>query len=375
MNIAIFTDTFVPQINGVSEVIKNLKKGLELHGHKVWVIAPHLKGYYDSDPHIIRLPAIVFPGVSEHRISLPVFSKINSRFIKKEKIDIIHSQTIGPVGLMAMLLALKMKLPHIHHYQTFFEDYVHYVKLPKAFSKYSVRKISCWFCNRTDLVTVPTYPFKTLLESYGVTQKIKLWQSGIDINRFKKGNSIRSELKIPSDAFVLVFVGRVAKEKNISFLIEIMPSLSHLKRDIRLLIVGDGPVRKELEDYAKILKVRDKIIFTGYIPPERIPDVYHSSDVFVFSSLTETQGLVTFEAMAAGLPVVAVSAYGIKYTLQNCKGALLVNLNHRDFISQIEKLMDKNFYKKMSKNSLSFVKNYDYLCSTKEIEKIYKSLL
>lgn len=375
MNIAIFTDTFTPQINGVSEVTKNLKSGLEARGHKVWIVAPKIRGYHDTDPQIIRMPSFQFPGVSEHRLSFVNYRKVNRKWIRKNKIDLLHSQTAGPLGIMAVIIARQAKIPHVHHYQTFFEDYVHYVKLPRAFSRWGVRRVSGWFCNHTDLITVPTYPFKTILESYGITREIRLWQSGIDIAKFRKGKSMRKEWGIPSNAFVLVFVGRVAMEKNISFLIELMPELKSLDRDVRLLIVGDGPMRSELERYAENLGVENRVVFTGYIPPEEIPNVYHSSDLFVFSSLTETQGLVTLEAMAAGLPVVAVSAYGIKYMLQDAEGAILLNLNHKEFIKQIRLLMNPKVYSKMSEKARGFVQGHGYGRSTEAIITIYKDLL
>lgn len=360
MNIAVFTDTYVPQINGVAEVIRNLKRGLEDLGHTVWIVAPRVGGYTDHDPRIVRLPGLKFPGLPEHRISLPAFHKVNPAWLRRNRIDLIHSHSWGPVGFMALLLARQTGLPHVHHYQTFYEDYVHYVKFPPRFSRWSVRKLSAWMCNRTDLVTVPTYPFKTLLESYGVTRDIRIWQAGIDLAKFARGRSLRKEWGVPKDAFVLLYVGRLAKEKNISFLIELMPHLQPADRDIRLLIVGDGPMRTDLESYARHLGLERRVLFTGYIPPEHISDVYHSADLFVFASLTETQGLVTLEAMASGLPVVAVGAYGIKYMLQDSEGAILLNLNQREFIRHILRLMNPRLHKTLSEKAKAFARNYGY---------------
>ena len=268
MNIVIFTDTFVPQINGVSEVVKGLKSQLEKLGHKAWVVAPAVGKYRDSDPRIIRVPSVPFPLLTEHRIALPDFKNINVRFLRENRIDIIHSQTPAPIGFLGLLLARRLKIPHVHHYQTFWEDYIHYVHVPKKLGKLSVRTISRWFCNRCDLVTVPTYPFKNMLEDYGVKTEIALWNSGIDIARFKRGKSIRSELGIPDRAFTLLFVGRVAKEKNIPFLLEIMPRLVKKDRNTFLVIAGDGPMRKTLLRYSDELGIKDIVFFTGYIPPE-----------------------------------------------------------------------------------------------------------
>jgi 1,2-diacylglycerol 3-alpha-glucosyltransferase len=187
--------------------------------------------------------------------------------------------------------------------------------------------------------------------------------------------SMRSELGLTASNFVLLFVGRLAKEKNIDFLIELMPDLVRKNKRIRLLIVGDGPQRKELEAYSKELGVSDVVRFAGYVPRNRITDAYHSSDVFVFSSLTETQGLVVLEAMAAGKPVVAVPVYGIKYILKEGQGAYLSELNKHEFISRIHLLLDPVEYKKMSAKALRFVQKHSFEKSTEVILSIYKSLI
>ncbi len=376
MNIAIFTDTYAPQINGVVEVVRMLCQGLRKKGHKVFIIAPRISSAIDTEPDIYRIPSLPLPGMmSEHRIALLYFRQINVRFLRTNKIDLIHSQTPGSIGLIGIILAKQAGLPHLHHYQTFFEDYAHYLMLPQYLTRFSIKKISKWFCNMMDLITVPTYPFKTLLESYGIRKEIKLWTSGIDIRRFKKGKSIRSELGLKKEDIVLLFAGRVAKEKNIDFLIEMMPDLVRKNDRFRLLVVGDGPQRPELENYAKSLGVKKHVVFAGYMPREQMADIYHSADVFVFSSLTETQGLVVLEAMAAGLPVVAVAAFGVKYVLEDGKGSYLSELNKHEFMSKIMLLMNKTVYKKMRNKALHYVTKFSLERSTETVLRIYRGLL
>lgn len=375
MNIAIFTDTYIPQINGVVEVIRGIRNGLEGKGHKVFIVAPRIKSFKDKDKRIIRVPSFPFPGLSEHRISFLYFRDINKKFIIKKKINIIHSQTPGTIGMIGIILARQCRIPHLHHYQTFFEDYAHYLKIPKPLSLLTIKNISRWFCNRVDMVTVPTYPFKSVLESYGIHKDVYVWASGIDLKRFRGGKNIRKQVGIPSDAFVLLYVGRLAREKNISFLLELLPYIRKKKKNIRLMIVGDGPLRSQLEEYAEELKISDLTIFTGAVSPDEVKNYYHSADIFVFSSLTETQGLVTLEALASGLPVVAVSAYGIKYVLKDGEGAFLVSLNRRTFLEKIQKLMHKRVYESMQKKGKAFVRNYTYAASTKKLMGIYNGLM
>jgi glycosyltransferase involved in cell wall biosynthesis len=313
--------------------------------------------------------------LSEHRLSLLYFRKINVRFLREKKIDLIHSQTPGSIGLLGIILAKQSGIPHLHHYQTYFEDYAHYLMLPSVLMRFSIKKLSKWFCNRMDLITVPTYPFKSLLESYGIKKEIRLWTSGINTRRFRYGQNIRNELGIDQGKILLLFVGRVAKEKNIEFLLELMPDL--VKKDPRfhLLVVGDGPQREELIQYAKSLGVKRHVSFVGYIPRERMADIYHSADLFVFSSLTETQGLVVLEAMAASLPVVAVPAFGIKYVLQDGEGAFLSELNKHEFIDKILRMLRKDVYGKMRKKALRYVARFSCERSTADIIRIYKDLI
>lgn len=376
MNIAIFTDTFAPQINGVVEVVHTLYDGLRKKGHNVFIVAPRISNIIDRDPNVYRIPSLPLPGMmSEHRISLLYFRKINVRFLREKKIDIIHSQTPGSIGLLGIILAKQAGIPHLHHYQTYFEDYAHYLMLPSVLMRFSIKKLSKWFCNMMDLITVPTYPFKSLLESYGIRKEIRLWTSGIDTRRFRKGQNLRSELGIDKGKILLLFVGRVAKEKNIEFLLELMPDL--MKRDSRfhLLIVGDGPQKEELIQYTKTLGVRRHVTFAGYIPRERMADIYHTADLFVFSSLTETQGLVVLEAMAASLPVVAVPAFGIKYVLHDGEGAFLSELNKHEFVEKIFKMLKKEVHRKMRKKALNYVSRFSYERSTAAIIRIYRDLI
>jgi len=375
MNILIITDTYKPAINGVVEVVKNLKKRLTFLGHKVFIIAPKYKGIPEEEG-VLRFKSVPFPGLSEHRISWLYSRQIKKKFFIENKIDVIHSQATGTLGMLAIVLSKQYKIPHINHYQTFFEDYVHYLHLPKKIAQFSVRTFTRWFCNRVDLITVPSLPFFTVLENYKIKRPIKLWVSGINLKKFESGVNHRKEWGIPEGAFVLSYVGRIAKEKNIPFLLELMPYIVKKDPNIYFLIAGDGPIRKDLERYATIMGIEKNIRFLGYIESEQIANVYASSDLFVFSSLTETQGLVVLEAMAAGLPVVAVNAYGLKYTLKNDVGAYLVNLNRMEFLEKIFALKDNpELYAEKKAQALEYVKDFSYEASTEKMVEIYSSVI
>ena len=375
MNILIITDTYKPAINGVVEVVKNLKKRLEFLGHKVFIIAPKYKGVPEEEG-VLRFKSVPFPGLSEHRISWLYSRQIKKKFFIDNKIDIIHSQATGTLGMLAIVLAKRYKIPHINHYQTFFEDYAHYLHLPKKIGQFSIKTFTRWFCNRVDLITVPSLPFFTVLENYKIKRPIKLWVSGINIKKFELGINHRKEWGIPEGAFVLSYVGRIAKEKNIPFLLELMPYIVKKDPNIYFLMAGDGPMRKDLEKYATIMGIEKNVRFLGYIESEQIANVYASSDLFVFSSLTETQGLVVLEAMAAGLPVVAVNAYGLKDTLKNDVGAYLVNLNRMEFLEKIFALKDNpELYAEKKAQALEYVKDFSYEASTEKMVEIYLSVI
>ncbi|MGL4736214.1 MAG: glycosyltransferase family 4 protein [Cellulosilyticaceae bacterium] len=330
MNIGIFTDTYSPQINGVVSSIVTLEKQLQAQGHNVYIFTV---SHPQADPapgHVYRLPSMPFVFLKDHRVGLLYSTKI-VRQLKKLKLDLILSQTEFSLGFFAKLMSKKLHIPIIHTYHTMYEEYVHYVSKGVELSPEFARKYSKKFCNGVDGVVAPTEKTKHLLESYGVTTPIRIIPTGIDFTPFDPRGyeeaeilSLKEQFGIPLDAPVVLFIGRVAKEKSIDVVIRGCQLLFQKMPNACLVIVGDGPERQSLQSLVQSLGIEKNVIFTGMQPWATIGKFYQLGTVFVSASVTETQGLTFIEAMAAKLPVLA------KYD-DSVKGVVINDYNGKLF--------------------------------------------
>ncbi|MCR5719378.1 MAG: glycosyltransferase family 4 protein [Lachnospiraceae bacterium] len=302
MKILITSDWYKPVINGVVTSVVNLCDGLTALGHEVRVLT-----LSDSKEAKIEGNVYYFPSFDAHfvypnaRLKHPGSHKMIKELVDW-KPDVIHSQCEFSSFNLAKQVAKKTKAPIVHTYHTVYEDYTHYfipwhkpgVAIVKSFSK----KIS----KKTDAIIAPSKKVSNLLKGYGIETPIYVIPSGLDLNAYKESSKdeplkIRENLGIKEDECILIYVGRLAKEKNLD---EIMKYLTDEKcPKIRFVIVGDGPCRKMLEEEAANLKLSDRVIFTGMVSPEAVPDYYRVGDIFVNASVSETQGLTYMEAMAS----------------------------------------------------------------------------
>jgi len=375
MKIGFFTDTYTPQINGVVTSIESYRKELEKRGHLVFVFAPTPKQKKDSKK-IIRFPSVKFIFQPEMRIALP-YSLEALRLLEKIKLDIIHSQDPFSIGLFGLWMAKKFKIPYVHTYHTLYPEYVHYIwetRLTKKIAK----RLSKDFCNQCDLVVAPSTKIKKYLKLWGVKKPLEILPTGIELDEFKIDlgavANFREKYKILTQEKILIFVGRLGKEKNIELLIK---SLKLIKTPgVKLLIIGDGPHKPKLQSLIKKEGFENKVSLTGYLPRKEVVAALRASKIFVFSSKTETQGLVVAEAMAAGLPVVAVSDLAIADMVKDKKNGFLVKSSAREMAKKIDKLLtNQKLYGRMSRASKNLAKNFSAEKQTKKLEKIYQGLL
>ncbi|MDF2594533.1 MAG: glycosyl transferase group 1 [Clostridia bacterium] len=311
MNIGIFTDTYSPQVNGVVSSILTLEKELRKQGHNVYVFTISHPEAQESSNYVYRIGSLPFIFLKDHRVGILFSNKLIYK-IKRLKLDIILSQTEFSLGIFAKLVSKRLSIPIVHTYHTMYEEYMHYISKGIEFSPAIARKYSKSFCNGVDGVVAPTKKTERLLKSYGVKTQIRVIPTGIDFSPLEKSNysseeinTLKTVFSIPQEDPIILFVGRVAKEKSIDVVIRAMALLVPKVPNAKLVIVGDGPSRLELEELANTLHVRDAIFFTGMQPWSTIGKMYQLGDIFVSASVTETQGLTFAEAMAASLPVVA----------------------------------------------------------------------
>lgn len=314
MRIGLFSDAYLPDINGVVSSIATLKAALEKLGHTVFVVSNHngINVKYDAENHILRLPGLEVKKFYGYKMSNPIQLR-GEEYIRKMDLDVIHVHTEMGIGLFARQMAKKYNIPLVYTYHTLYEDYLHYVN-PKDFQTVDqagrrvVRYLSKLAGNGPMAVIAPSNKTKKALQSYGVKTPIYIVPTGIDLSDFLKKNldaekiqAVRQSLGLSDEGHTVVFVGRIAKEKCIEMPIE---ALSKVKDDnLHLIIVGGGTDLKFYQNEAKELGIEERVHFVGKIPREEIPYYYSAFDCFVSASLSETQGMTYLEALASGLMV------------------------------------------------------------------------
>ncbi len=352
MRIGLFTDTYPPHINGVATSVSMLEAALRKCGHTVFIITvnPDNLSYNFDDNHIIRIPGIP-TGIYDYRLSGIYPIKGASR-VKKLNLDIIHSHTEFGIGLFARIMAKQLDIPLVHTYHTMYEDYVYYITkgyFDKS-SKKLVEHLIKFYCDKTatELIVPTKKTYDLFKEKYKYDRNVHIIPTGIEIEKFYKEkinqdkvNVLRKKLDIKKEDFVILFVGRIAAEKSIDFLIKNHADLVKKNKNAKLIIVGTGPDIEELEKLSKKLNLDNNIIFTGKVPWNEVGLYYNMASVFTTASHTETQGLTVIEAMAASLPVVALDDEAFNTTVINDLNGYLFK-DKKEYIKYMEKLMSDN---------------------------------
>jgi len=318
MRIGFFTEIYKPVLNGVVVSIESFREQMEALGHEVYVLTPSYMEYEDA--RVLPYHSLPLPSRTPYRLTIPL-----RKGGRAPRLDVVHAQSPFATGLLALRYARHYGVPLVFTYHTRLVDYSHYLPVPAAIAKPYLVWVSRTYANWADRVVVPSRPIQSLLESYGVTRPIEVVPTRVRLRPGSPadGSAMRSALGIPPSARVLINVGRLAQEKNVGLLLEAFARASDPARD-HLLLVGDGPLRAPLENLARELGVEGRVLFAGYVQRDRIAACYAASDLFVFTSLTETQGLVVDEAVQAGLPVLAIAEGGVAEVATGVAGARLV---------------------------------------------------
>jgi len=316
MRIALFTDTYLPDINGVVSSIVTLQKELERNGHTVFIVTTHSSLIHTSfENNILRLTGVELKSLYGYVLTSPIHIwALNT--IRDMQLDIIHAHTEYGIGIFARIVARLLKLPLVTTYHTTLEDYTHYVNIfnLKSFEKFarkSVARLSKLYGDACTELIVPSHKTKEMLVRYGIKKDIYVIPTGLDLAKFDRDeNSIakaallREHYGVLPDELLVLYVGRIAKEKSIDLVIEGFAKID-AKHSAKLMIVGSGPEEEHLREFVDRLKLSDRVIFTGKKPPVEVPIHYHAADAFASASLTETQGMTFIEALASELPVFA----------------------------------------------------------------------
>ena len=320
MNIGLFTDTYFPQLSGVATSIQTLKNALEKNGHSVFIFTttdPHL-GKGTIEPNVFRVSSVPFVSFTDRRIAFRGLFQA-TKIAKEVKLDIVHTQTEFSMGMIGKYVAHSLVIPAIHTYHTMYEDYLHYVLNGHLLKPYHVKQFTKAYLHNMDGVVAPSERVKETLTRYGVTIPMRIIPTGVDLTAINENprRDVRKELGIDSNEKVILTLSRVAAEKKINQILDVLPTVLEIEPNVKFVIAGDGPDVQPLKDQVARLSLEDYVIFAGSVEHSDVGNYYRMADLFVSASDTETQGLTYIEALAAGTKCVVYSTDYTEHVFDN----------------------------------------------------------
>ncbi len=380
MHIANFTNNYLPVINGVVRSVRSFRDELTRRGHNVFIFAQEAD-YIDKDPFIFRYLSLNLPTGVDIPTAIPI-SPFIDRLLPAFKLDVIHTHHPFLLGQTAAAKAQELNLPLVFTFHTQYREYTHYIPFPmEAVQNFLKNAIDRWmqdFMRRCQHIIIPSESMREILvNDYGLKNNFTVIPTGIDLEAYRtaNGEKVRKKRHWEKD-IVMISVGRLAPEKSWAVLLHAVALVLKDYPQFRLVLIGDGQERKSLEDLAKELGIRKRVTFIGPLSFSEIPAYMKAANLFGFASITETQGLATLEAMAAGLPVVAVDASGTRDILKHGQQGYLVENNAEALAAGITKLLSnpdrmKKFAEAAYKKAQSF--NIEHL--TEKLLGVYEQAI
>lgn len=359
--------------------IESFRGEFEKMGHTVYIFAPTFKGYEDKNPNVHRYPAldITFRGI-RFPLAIP-FSYRMDRILEKLEIDVIHAQHPNLLGWQAKRWAKKKNIPLIFTWHTLYDQYAHFAPffVPKKIAQWWSISNAVRFANTADFVVAPTFSVIRIIKSWGMKNPaLDEVLTGIDEKLFLEadGKSIRKKFAIADEEILLVLVTRFTAEKNVEFLLSAVIKALKENKMIKFLAAGNGNMLEPLQELAKKEGLTERIIFPGFVGSDIKKHYYAAGDIFVFASKSETQGMIISEALYMGLPVVAVSATGVKDMVMNQVNGLLIKEDMEEFSNAVLRLAaDEKLRRKFSQNAREIArKNYTATVCAQKLLKIYE---
>jgi len=340
MNILMMTNTFTPFVGGVARSVTAFARECRKAGHRVVIVAPVFAGAPESEEDVIRIPAIQHFNGSDFSVALPIPGYVSLR-LEQFRPDIVHSHHPHLLGNTAVRIASRFSRPLVFTHHTMYEHYLHYVPAQASRMQQFVVSLVTGYCNLCDHVIAPSQSVSRVLRRRGVETPVSVVPTGVDVQRFANGDgrAFRRAMGIPQKAFVAGYVGRLAPEKNLSFLAEAIRKYVAHRKNAQFLVVGSGPSEDAIREIFDQGGLSSHLYLAGSLDGQDLVDAYHAMDVFVFASYTETQGMVLTEAMAACKPVVALDAPGVREVIKDgYNGRLLKRHNISDFTAAVAQL-------------------------------------
>lgn len=339
MKIAMMTNNYKPFIAGVPVSIERLSEGLRANGHEVVVFAPDYKEQVEEED-VIRYRALIKGIANGFSVPDSFDSKIEKKF-KEGNFDVIHVHHPLLIGWTALYLSKKYDVPLVFTYHTRYEQYLHYIKA--SFLQNLVPTYVNFFAGHCDVIFAPTPSMQDYLEEIGARTRLAVLPTGLGKESFETDDAealkLRKEL-LGDRKYLFCCVARLAKEKNIDFLLRAMAGRKNIHAaDFRLAIVGEGPYQKELCKLIKELDIEEEIVFVGKVANSEVKNYCKAADLFLFASLSETQGIVLLEAMAAGTPVLTVKASGVQDVVVNGKNGYMTYMSEMEYSNKLEEIL------------------------------------
>lgn len=380
MKIGIFVELYRPHVSGVVISVETLISQLLTNGHQVVLFAPKVPCHRDvQDFPVVRLPSF---GLFGKRFAIPFLNKELTEEIKNLHLDLVHIQGPYSSGILGIKIAQKFGLPVVMTYHTHVLFYLKSWTRIWSWPLFLVARILAlwlirWISKKCQLIITPSHFIENVLRSYGITTPIELLPTGVQPPSFLISSPVsKSQLLLPEEGKILLYVGRISKEKNLVFLLDSFEKVARQRDDVVLVLIGEGPFQPILERIVERKKLKRKVLFLGSVPHEKIFLFLKASDIFVFPSLSETQGLSVAEAMSVGLPVVVIGEGGAPEFVDNKKTGLVVQNNSNEFASAILSLLESpDFAFSLGRNAQKKMLDFSPELIYQKLARIYEMVI
>lgn len=377
MKIGFFTDTYLPTPTGTAVMVETFRRQLTAMGHEVYVIAPEFTHYQDTNKNVIRVPSVFLPNRPENPLAKPIGGKA-AKQIRDLDLDIIHTFSIYSVGSFGLTLSKSQHKPVIFTFDALYTEHTKYYRdFLKPMARGWYQKTSRRHANQCDAVLVPTPAAKKLVEQYRVVTPIHVVPAGVNIDDFTSitPRTLKNKFNIPEGQAILLYVGRLDEESNVRFLLRAFREVWYKKEDTHLLIIGRGPQEDVFQKIADKQPFGDHVTFGGFMPKGELNKVYGACDIFVFPATTATQAIAIIEAMAAGIPTVAVNHLAPANIIRDNEDGYLTPLNENTFSDKIVYLLENpKIRNHFGRTAREHAKHFSVQNSVKHLLTVYNQI-
>ena len=381
MRVLFVSDVFFPRVNGVSTSIATFRADLERLGVETLLVAPRYAGETVSEEHgVVRVAGSKVPGDPEDRRMRWGALRRALAGLERETFDLVHVHTPFVAHYAGVREARRRGVPVLATYHTFFEEYLHhYVPvLPRPLGRTLARAFTRSQCSAVQALVAPSEPLRQVLCEYGVDTPVHVIPTGLPADRFAPGNAarFRALAQLPAHRPLVTYVGRVAHEKNIDFLVRVFERVRRSVPEAMLIIAGEGPAREPLRKLVGQLGLTADVRFVGYLDRDTsLLDCYAAASVFAFASRTETQGLVLLEALAQGTPVVSTAELGTKSILAPACGAVIAEEREEPFAAAVvQVLRDADLRDLLSAQARTYARGWSSASMAARLAELYRTL-